>query len=367
MSRIFFCTAFVLSLALLVSCNAFDASLVSDGGTPIGRTPPLRPAPETEADDMFEVLDFALKDVALNQGGERWRGIGFNLDGLDSQGDMPQVECVPPRPTASIEIDGDDGIDNSFGHNLFPLVNLVIPGIDMTALMSEEEGLGAVLLRIRGWNGQDDDPRVDVTLAQSVLAVQGDGTDTPPEIEIRDFIPYEPGASERTPLPAWDGDDWFYARADSFVMDDEERPKIRDDNAYVSGRNLVMRLPDRVEIIFPGPEQGVSVRLTDAVAVGRISDDLENIGPVVIGGRWALNDLLETAQSVGVCAEDSEFTLLQNQLDTIADIRTTPGTGGEGVPCDAVSIGITFMGFRGHWAGLTPGQALPNVCAEGTP
>lgn len=365
-SSLLFTVAALIGGGVLVGCNAFDGSLVSDGGAgTVGRTPPPRPLASTEGPDMFEVIDFALKDVALNQDGERWRSIGFNLDGLDSRGALPDVECVPPRPTASREVDGEEGIDNSFGHNLFPLINLVIPGIDDIALMSEQEGLGAVLLRLRGWNGQDEDPRVEVTLAQSVFAVQGDGSDEPPEFELRDFVPYATAAdTERMPLPAWDGTDWFFARRDSFVMDDEERPKIRDDNAFVSGRNLVMRLPDRVEILFPGPENGVSVRLTDAVAVGRIGDDLETIGPVVIGGRWALNDLLETAQAVGVCVEDSEYTLLRNQLDTIADIRTTAGTGGEGVPCDAVSIGITFMGYRGNWAGLTPGQALPNICAD---
>ena len=66
--------------------------------------------------------------------------------------------------------------------------------------------------------------------------------------------------------------------------------------------------------------------------------------------------------SIGVCPGDTEFTILQNALNNIADIRATPGTGGAGVTCDALSVGVTFQGYRARVAGLTPGQPLPNQC-----
>jgi len=352
----------------LLGCNAFDGSLLPrDGGVtdtgPAGpsRRPPERPTID-DGPDMFETLDFVLKDIVMKQEGDDWKSIGFDLDGLDSRGDGAPVECVPPKRTARPEIDGDDGIDNSFGHVLFPLVNLVVPGIDETARMSEEEGLGAVVFRIRGYNGEANDPRVDVTVVQTVFGTPGGPDDTaPPSLEVRDFAGYLPDGS-LAPFPAWDGNDWFWVRAESFAAGDETRPRIRDNNAYITDYQLVVHLPDGVELVFPGPDQGVAVVLTNGIAVGRIAEDFNSFGPVVVGGRWPVTALLETAQALGVCVGDTQFGLLTGQLDTIADIRATPGTGGPGVECDALSIGVTFMGYRGRWAGLTPGQPLPNQC-----
>ena len=373
--RVLVCAFAVLVAGGLWGCNAFDGSLLpSDAGLPDtgpadsgpydggpSRQPPPRPT-VGDGPDMFPTLDFFLKDVVLKQDGDAWRGIGFDLDHLVSQGDMPVVECVPPKRTARPELDGDEGIDNAFGHVLFPLVNLVVPDIDMTARQSEQEGLGAIAVRIRGYNGLADDPRVDVTVAQTVVGTTGGPDDTmPPAIDINDFVAYLPDGST-APLPAWDGNDWFWVREESFAAGDETRPRIQDNNAYVADHQLVMHLPDGVEIVLPGPMQGVTAVLTNGLVVGRIADDFTSFGPVVVGGRWPVNALLETAQALGVCVGDTQFTILTQQLDTIADIRATPGTGGADVPCDAISIGVTFMGFLGRWAALTPGQPLPNQC-----
>jgi len=311
---------------------------------------------------MFDTLDFLLKDVVLKQEGDSWRDIGFDLDHLNSTGDEPVVECVPPHRTARPEVDGTEGIDNAFGHQLFPLVSLVVTDVDLTARMSEEEGLGAIFLRIRGYNGLADDPRVDVTVAQTVFGTPGSPDDTaPPVLDVHDYQGYLPDGS-LAPFPAWDGNDWFWVRAESFAAGDESRPRIQDNNAYVVDHQLVLHLPDGVEIVFPGPTQGVAATITDGVIVGRISEDFTSLGPVIIAGRWPVPAILETAQALDVCPGDTQYGLLSDQLDNVADIRTGVGTGGPDVPCDAISIGVQFMGFRGRWAGLTPGQALPNQC-----
>ena len=50
--------------------------------------------------------------------------------------------------------------------------------------------------------------------------------------------------------------------------------------------------------------------------------------------------------------------------DTIADIRSAAGSGGEGVRCDAISLGVQFTGSRLRWGGLTPGPPVRNVCTD---
>ena len=361
-------TRTLLSLVVVITvslggCKVFDPSLVEGGETAPGcdetgsATPPVRPA---AVDEDGPEVTFGLKEFQLDQSGELWRNIGFNLDGVCSNAPEPIIECVPPRfPAAQPQTDGDRGIDNAFGAALFPLVKLALPDLEAVSRESANNGIGAVALRIRGWNGGMDDSRVEVAVSQTVDGTTGTG-DTPPAVTFRDFELFNAAGDAPAVSPSWNGSDWFWVREESFFMGDTERPRIVDDNAYVANGQLVMKLPDRVALNFSGPENGVSVRLTDAVLVADISE-----GPgfsVTIAGRWGVLELLEVAASVGICDGDTEYDLFLRQLDTIADIRSAPGTGGEGVECDALSFGITFRGYPIRIAGTSEGRPVPNGC-----
>jgi hypothetical protein len=165
--------------------------------------------------------------------------------------------------------------------------------------------------------------------------------------------------------PSWDGRDYAFLRTDSFVADDLDRPVIVDDQAYIRDRVLYARLPDRVDIFFPAEDVGVLVRITDAVAAATLSEDLMSLENVVVGGRWSINDLLLTAENVGICEGSSNYSILLDQLQRIADVRSNPDTGGPGVTCDALSLGVTFSGTRIRFGGLTDDRPLPNVCMGG--
>jgi hypothetical protein len=53
---------------------------------------------------------------------------------------------------------------------------------------------------------------------------------------------------------------------------------------------------------------------------------------------------------------------LTNLLNDVADVRSASGTGGEGVPCNAISLGVVFQGYRARWGGITNGPPLANAC-----
>jgi len=375
-----------VACALPLGCNVFDPSLIEDDGTgtdlgieDMGDSPDLgtnmgigctmgsrvapgRPPSDAEGDDIEEVV-FGLKEVLLNQGDTGWREIGLNLDNYCSGPPVSQGECVPPNPDATLLSDGEQGIDNSFGAELYPLVELVFPELQATARMSSENGIGVVAMRVRGYNGEADDPRVDVTVSQSVTGFRGTADETePPEYTIVEFEPYTPDMTTRLASPAWEGNDWMVLRDDTFFSSDLEQPLVRDDNAYVVDRKLVVTLPDRVEIRFAGDDNGITVRLTDARAIGTLSEDLTRLEDVTFAGRWSVLDLLRTTESLGVCEGDAEFNIFRNKLDTAADLRATAGTGGADVMCDALSIGVTFQGYRVRLAGTTDGQQPPDGC-----
>lgn len=353
---------------VLAGCNVYDPSLLDhDSGPPPPacelRHPPDRPPGADDGMDIGE-LTFTVKDVIFDQSGERWRDMGFDLDGLCTLAPEFQSECRPPAATASPKVDGNNGIDNSFGSDLFPTLDLAVPGLEMTSREYQVRGVGAVAIRIRDWNGEDDDPHVDVTMAVTVIGAAAAMDGSAPAVVFTPGAPPELADGSPVPLPLWDGTDYMWLRDDNFFEGDLERPLIRDSNAYIAGRRLVVSLPDRTDFVFPGMDIGLLVRLTAAVAVVRISADNTQLDQINMGGRWPVLDLLSTAESMGVCRGTDYYILLGNQLDRIVDLRARPGSGGPMVDCDALSLGLGFLeGHRVEVAAVAPGPPLEDACA----
>ena len=87
---------------------------------------------------------------------------------------------------------------------------------------------------------------------------------------------------------------------------------------------------------------------------------------MVVSGRWSIDDLILTAANIGVCEGTSDYNILTRTLDRIADVRSTPGTGGEDVECNAISVGVEFeVGTRVRIAGLAEGPPLADLCGTG--
>src|SRR5262249_20509613 len=151
---------------------------------------------------------FALRHMVLNQSGDMWRTIGYDLDGLDTQPGHLAVECTPVSGGAP-QVDGDDGVDNTFGHSITPLLLAAMTTLEADAQRAEDIGIGAVLVDVSGWNGMDDDPRVSVVVSQSVYGAQLLSDGGLPDAAAPDGGPDYDGGG---PLPAWDGGDVWWAR-----------------------------------------------------------------------------------------------------------------------------------------------------------
>ena len=49
-------------------------------------------------------------------------------------------------------------------------------------------------------------------------------------------------------------------------------------------------------------------------------------------------------------------------MASTADVRGTPGTGGPGAICDAISVGLQFTGYPGKLGGLVSAQPATSQC-----
>jgi hypothetical protein len=338
---------------LASGCRVYDPALVAatDGGVCVSRLPPARP--EIPDGDGPEVM-FALRGARFLFDNDEVREVGYDLDGLCTMPPDFASECLPPGGN-NPNVDGEGGIDNVFISRLFPLLALTTPELEPNIVAEGELGHWNLIVRIFGWNVEPDDPHVDVHMMQAVFGIAAGDEAEPPPL---------PAEGDRVP-PRWDGRDWFWVRDDAFFMGDPTRPLIRDDNAYIAGNAVVARIPDRLEVIFGTMQFGTIVRFTDCIAVGAITADRSGLETVTVSGRWSVNDLLAQAGNTGFCPGERDYELLAEQVDRVADVRSTPGTGGPGVECDAISIAARFGGTRVRFAGVAPSPSLPTPCLEG--
>ncbi len=176
----------MLPLAVVAGCDVFNPNLLaSDAGQPNCnlRLPPEPPAAATPGD--VGRLHFGLKDISF-QYGEGWRTTGYDLDGLCSDSPDPLVECLPAAASAPPEIDGVGGIDNVFGHEVAPLLDIISPRILNDTPGIQNRGLGVVVLRLDGWNGTGNDAEISMAVMQSVFATPAPPDGGVPTIEYPD-------------------------------------------------------------------------------------------------------------------------------------------------------------------------------------
>jgi hypothetical protein len=335
-------------------CAAGDSGVV---GAPVGCNP-ARPGARPvcpDTDGGVGALHFALRDVIIDQSADRWRTLGWDMDGdcTDALSATPVAECTPPGLAAPS--DGLDGRDNAFGAQIVPQFLAFQPNIATETAASLATGSNVPVVSLDGWNGLPDDPRVVVSLAYAIDLIPA-GTPIP-----------DGGVTDTNTLPdpLWDGTDVAYLSSSAF--DTGGSALLIDDNAYVANGMIVARLPDRADIDLPGQRGTVRARLTECRFSAQIVGAGTALTNALVTGRWSQSDMLSYINDLGICPgtpfNDSILAVFLTVLTRSMDVRATPGTGGPGIECNAVSTAFPFEnGVRVEWGEITPIVLPPVAC-----
>ncbi len=303
------------------------------GGSPpdagCGSRRPPEPPKVADGDDGKSYY-FAMREILLDQSPSAWASIGFDLDGVCTTEASPTVECDPP--TGDFEIDGDQGIDNVFGHQIFPLLKTLRSDLQQVTREVMSNG-DTIVVHISGYNGEPDDPSVRGWLAHSVHAV--------------------PDGETMPGTPKWDGTDSVYVEDGAFMDGDVTKPLLANDAAYVTDGRLVLRLPNRVPFPISTSDGTMFVVLSDTYLTADIAPDLSKLDNVTLAGRWASVDVLTAVRSFGIC-DGIQYELVENLLMDKVDIRAIPGTGGPDAVCDALSVAFSMRADPVLLGGLVP-------------
>lgn len=331
--------------------------------------------PET-GDASGEERTYVLRDPILAQQPDRWRTLGWDLDGRctapPSDGDDGggidggavdggavdgglwagwDLECTPRRPSsAGPVIDGDECRDNAFGAYVSVALAALPTDVEEQASVRMARGEYAIFVRVRGYDGTEDDPLVEVDVWPTVYGA--------------------PAGGMRGDALRWDGTDELWLAREAFSSLEDDAAIIRDTQAYVAGGLLVMRVPTRVDFDFASDDVLLRMRITDATITGRIEPDpAAGLREVTISGRWPLADLFEQLPWLGLCpgdpGDEAVARLIRDGLEPAADVASEPVIGSAPlVPCEAASLAIGFTGYAARRGGVTSFERPPGVCPE---
>ena len=279
-----------------------------------------KPGPQT-----VDNLVFALRSSQFGEMDDPSKStVGFDLDGSCTCDDAPGEICKPTKPRSPL-CDGPGGRDNSFPRLLKELVSFGLANSSAATSKSIEEGRYNVLLRVRGWNGEPDDP--DVSLGFFVSR----------------------GTSK---LPEWDGKDVWSVGASSVTDGDLEKPTLLDTSAYVTGGQLVGSLPTfdaNDKKIFIQLSESFGISLSGAVVVAKLESFLGayRISEGTLSGRWRDRDFFSQISGYKiktspdpVCTDNFLYPQIKDTFCKYADLpgNVSDVTGS----CSAMSLAMRF-------------------------
>lgn len=251
-----------------------------------------------------------------------WKQYGFNLDSKVSTEGSKDV--CKPRPGAvpkNVLPDGNNGIDNSFGHNVLPLILAAASDAETSINDSIKEGSFTIMIDVEHLGADKDYNPLTARLyggASLGAPAKFDGTDVWPLIPELLNDPTDPKSSK--------------VKFDkSYLVE----------NTWVSGSQAPINLALSVS--------GFTVNLTigSAIVAFKLSPDHKTATEGTIAGVLETDVLTEELKKVVAgfdstfCDDNATVDSILTQIRQASDIMKD-GSQNPAVECDGISIGLGF-------------------------
>lgn len=298
------------------STSSSSAASSGSGGSGTGGSAP------TCAPEDHTVL--AATELFFGEGNSgQWKKFGYNIDGLVSTAAskdlcMPNSDAAPGGPYP----DGDEGIDNSFGKNLLPLILSLYPEWVDDANDGIDKGFFTSMLKIE------------------CLPPKGDA----PVLTTKLF-----GGTPLGMAPKFDGTDvWPVAPELLSDSKDPDSSTIIFSNSSVTGTTFDGGKDATFILTVPlkTATASTSIKLTLYAAQLKmtLSDDRKSATSGMIGGVLNTEEFVAEVKKVGALLELCDQMLFANlitQVRQASDILTD-GTQDPTKTCDGITMGLGF-------------------------
>lgn len=329
---------------------AVDAGGPTDAGKPV---PPAGDATPSSTELTFAMhhiwLGDSLPDPAFTADptGTVWSTFGYNIDGLITNEKSTDVCTLDQAAGATtiIQLDGVNGIDNSFGKNIVSfLVDIQLNDLSEAVSESIEDGTFTVLVDTKGLT--NDPAQTNTGLTGQVYGGAAYGNAPPTVSDGGPFL-----TTDNWPVTS------------TSVLGSLEAGAVEAfPHAYVTHGTWVNGSPGDVTLQLNLQGQGLTLKIHQAIitfahTIDDAGQDHATKGMIsgVLKKSEFLAEIDEVAAQQDLC---SEYGLVLNGMAKTADILSD-GTNTAGVPCDGISVGISFDGD----AITAPTQVVPVVDA----
>lgn len=318
--------------------------------------PPMAPA-GTPATTITTAHNYALKKIYLGDtdrtgvaSPNAWKNFGYNVDGKVTSSSSTDVCTLVMGAPKGTQADGTNGIDNSFGANILPIITTASAGAAASINTAITEGHFTLMIDVTGLD--DSNPAQTATGLTGFLNAGGA------------FSGPDGGASPTFTT----ADNWPVLPTLLANPMDPKSSTVKFPQAYVVGGTFVNGSPATVTLSLEVGGVGISIVINQAT----ISFDHKSAGSATngtIAGVINSTDFIAQLKMVAgrisstLCTGPS-FQSIANQINEASDIMAD-GSNAPGATCNGISIGIGFdaaeIGPPSIVGALAP--ASPDPCA----
>ena len=349
--------------SLALGCGGSSSSSSSDGGSGsetgggdgghgpsvVPPAPPPGPMTSSTTEHNFALHQLFLGDTDRqgNMDPNAWMNYGYNLDGkftTQSSSDVCQLYGSPncnqakPPPECQVQIDGNGGIDNSFGANILPIITSAAgTGAPATINSDINKGGFTLMLDILG---------LDTTPTQTATGLSG-------QLFAGSTFPG---------MPTWTTADKWPVNPSLLndPTDVTKGSKIKFSNAYVVNGTWVNG--QNVDVSLTLGIMGIELSLTihNAIITFEHSADAKATNGTIAGvinTQELINGLglvVGRITNGSICPGSPTFMSIAGQIQQASDITTDPTKNAAGVMCDGISVGLGFNSDQIAGASMLP-------------
>lgn len=307
------------SIAGIVACGDDEATTGNEPGKPPAK--PSAGATTSTTQKNFAVKNVFIGDRPRSGGGpdkEAWKKFGYNIDGKTSTA-TSEDGCKPPRggPT-TVKEDGDNGIDNSFGANIVPIVTTA--NAEAASVMNKTiaDGKFTLMLYIKGLTEETN--QTATGLSGVVLT----------------------GADLKKPAAYGKDVDWPVRPETLSNKQDPASSTLRLPDSYIVNGQFVANADVDIKLVFGGNE--VTLALKKGVVTfdhrGTKADNGTLAG--VVRTSELVSQLRRIRGNISPSLCGSLFDTIAEQIEKTSDIMADGSSGTAAQECDGISLGIGF-------------------------
>lgn len=272
-----------------------------------------------------------------------WKNYGFDLDGKISTATSTDL-CKPRNNAATKNVypDGNDGIDNSFGKNILPIITSLASDAQEKINESIAEGSFTIMLDMEKLgSGSDYNPLTTQLYAGSNLNAtpKWDGTDAWPVVPelLNDPTDITKGSKVSFPSSYVTGNTWVSGSKGTVVL-----------SLSISGFSLELPISSAQIMVTLDPSHKKG---TKGIIAGVLETDK------------LVSELKKVAGSFdSTLCSGSTIDNITAQIEQASDIMKD-GTQDPTKPCDGISIGLGFDADVVTLGGIGPvAEPKPNPC-----